>query len=247
MYLCRQSNFPISKFHKTMDFRTQIFEALKAKFTGGNAAVLNRIADKLAKTVTSAEQVATAVAGITQDFVDMMESYGDARATEAAQTSVRNYEATHGIKDGKPIGGGQQTQPTTVVQPANPPAGGASELSGTDKLLAQLLEQNKKLNERLDRMDGERTTASRKQQLSTVISKLPESLRKPYERMAVENLTDEQFNALVGEVTAEVDGIANEISAKGAVFSTPAVNQKGGNTKQATDAEVDAVVNMLGI
>ena len=227
-----------------MDFRTQIFEALKAKFTGGNAAVLNRIADKLAKTVTSAEQVATAVAGITQDFVDMMESYGDARATEAAQTSVRNYEATHGIKDGKPIGGGQQTQPTTVVQPANPPAGGAEAVPAWAQ---SLLDSNKTMAKEIANLKAERTTTSRRQQLSTIISKLPESLRKPYERMAVESLTDEQFNALVGEVTAEVDGIANELSAKGAVFSTPAVNQQGGNTKQATDAEVDAVVNMLGI
>lgn len=227
-----------------MDFRTQIFEALKAKFTGGNAAVLNRIADKLAKTVTSAEQVATAVAGITQDFVDMMESYGDARATEAAQTSVRNYEATHGIKDGKPIGGGQQTQPTTVVQPANPAAGGAEAVPAWAQ---SLLDSNKTMAQEIANLKAERTTTSRRQQLSTIISKLPESLRKPYERMPVESLTDEQFNALVGEVTAEVDGIANELSAKGAVFSTPAVNQQGGNTKQATDAEVDAVVNMLGI
>lgn len=233
-----------------MDFRTQIFEALKAKFTGGNAAVLNRIADKLAKTVTSAEQVTTAVAGITQDFVEMMESYGDARATEAAQTSVRNYEATHGIKDGKPVGGGQQAQQTTTVtttQTANPTAGGASEQSATEKLLAQLLEQNKQLNERLDRMDSERTTTSRRQQLSTIISKLPEKLRKPYERMAIDSLTDEQFNALVGEVTTEVNDLANDINSKGAVFSTPAANNQGGNVNQATDAEVDAVVGMLGI
>lgn len=233
-----------------MDFRTQIFEALKAKFTGGNAAVLNRIADRLAKTVTSAEQVTTAVAGITQEIVDMMESYGDARATEAAQTSVRNYEATHGIKDGKPVGGGQQTQPAatvTTAQTANPTTGGASEQSDTDKLLVQLLEQNKKLNERLDRMDSERTTTTRRQQLSEIVSKLPEKLRKPYERMAIDNLTDEQFNTLVGEVTTEVNELANDINSKGAVFSTPAANNKGGATNQATDAEVDAVVGMLGI
>lgn len=233
-----------------MDFRTKIFEALKAKFSGSNAAVLNRIADKLAKTVTSAEQVTTAVAGITQDFVEMMESYGDARATEAAQTSVRNYEATHGIKDGKPVGGGQQTQPTatvTTVQPANPTAGGASEQSVTDKLLSQLLEQNKKLNERLDRMDSERTTTTRRQQLSSIVSKLPEKLRKPYERMAIDSLTDDEFNTLVGEVTTEVNDLANDINSKGAVFSAPATNNKGGNVNQATDAEVEAVVGMLGI
>lgn len=233
-----------------MDFRTQIFEALKAKFSGGNAAVLNRIADKLAKTVTSAEQVKTAVEGITQDFVEMMESYGDARATEAAQTSVSNYETKHGIKDGKPVGNKHTPNPSTTVtatQNANPSAGGAPEQSSTDKLLAQLLEQNKQLNERLDRMDTERTTNSRRQQLSEIVSKLPEKLRKPYERMAIDTLTDEQFNTLVGEVATEVNDLASDINSKGAVFNTPAANNTGSNAKQATDAEVEAVVGMLGV
>lgn len=227
-----------------MDFRTQIFEALKAKFTGGNAAVLNRIADKLAKTVTSAEQVATAVAGITQDFVDMMESYGDARATEAAQTSVRNYEATHGIKDGKPIGGGQQTQPTTVVQPANPPAGGAEAVPAWAQ---SLLDSNKTMAQEIANLKAERTTTSRRQQLSTIISKLPEKLRKPYERMACDSLTDEQFNTLVGEVTTEVNDLANDINSKGAVFTTPAAHNQGGNNGELTKEQIDAINHREGV
>lgn len=227
-----------------MDFRTQIFEALKAKFTGGNAAVLNRIADKLAKTVTSAEQVATAVAGITQDFVDMMESYGDARATEAAQTSVRNYEATHGIKDGKPIGGGQQTQPTTVVQPANPAAGGAEAVPAWAQ---SLLDSNKTMAQEIANLKAERTTTSRRQQLSTIISKLPEKLRKPYERMAIDSLTDEQFNTLVGEVTTEVNDLANDINSKGAVFTTPAAHNQGGNNGELTKEQIDAINHREGV
>ena len=67
-------------------------------------------------------------------------------------------------------------------------------------------------------MDGDRTTATRKQQLSTIIEKLPENLRKAYERTPVDGLTDEQFNTLVGEITTEVDGIVNDTRAKGAVF-----------------------------
>ena len=63
--------------------REQILNALKAKFPGGNAIVLNRIADKLAKTVTTQEQLTTAVAGVTQEFIEIIESYGDSRATEA--------------------------------------------------------------------------------------------------------------------------------------------------------------------
>ena len=230
-----------------MDFRTQIFEALKAKFTGGNAAVLNRIADRLAKTVTSAEQVTTAVAGITQDIVDMMESYGDARATEAAQTSVRNYEATHGIKDGKPVGGGQQAQQTatvTTTQTANPTAGGAEAVPAWAQ---SLLESNKTMAQEIANLKAERTTTTRRQQLSEIVSKLPEKLRKPYERMAIDSLTDEQFNALVGEVTAEVNDLASDINSKGAVFSTPTANNQGGNNGELTKEQIDAINHREGV
>ena len=43
--------------------KQKLFDALKAKFPGVNANVLNRIAEKLAKTVTTDEQVTTAVQG----------------------------------------------------------------------------------------------------------------------------------------------------------------------------------------
>jgi len=47
-----------------MNYRQQILDALKAKFQGVSDSVLGRIADKLSKTVTSAEQLTTAVEGV---------------------------------------------------------------------------------------------------------------------------------------------------------------------------------------
>ena len=136
--------------------KQKIFEALKAKFTGVNANVLNRIAEKLAKTVTTDEQVTTAVAGVTQELIEVIESYGDSRATEAQQTAVTNYESKYGLKEGKPVPSpdGGATAPTTT-----PPAGGAAET--VPAWAQQLIESNKSLSERLNKMDGERTTATR--------------------------------------------------------------------------------------
>ena len=201
---------------------------MKAKFPGVNVNVLNRIADKLAKTVTTDEQVTTAVAGVTQEFIEIIESYGDSRATEAQQTAVHTYETKYGLKDGQKInadGGaaGQSGSGTTVPQSA----GGAQEQ--VPAWAQALIDSNRKMNERLDKMDGERTTANRRQQLSTIIGKLPGSLRKAYGRTPVENLTDDEFNTLVGEITAEVDGIVSEAQAKGAVFGKPTVTGGTGN------------------
>lgn len=221
--------------------KPKIIDALKTKFPGVNANVLNRIADRLSKTVTTDEQVATAVAGVTQEFIEIIESYGDSRANEARQTAVQNYEAKHGLKDGQKIenggaGTGGQAGGGTTVQTN---AGGAQDQ--VPAWAQALIDSNKKLSERLDKMDGERTTATRKQQLSTIIEKLPENLRKAYERTPVDNLTDEQFNSLVGEITNEVNGIVSEVQAKGAVFGKPTVqggtaNQGGELTKEQQEA-----------
>ena len=222
--------------------KQKLFDALKAKFPGVNANVLNRIAEKLAKTVTTDEQVTTAVAGVTQEFIEIIESYGDSRATEAQQTAVHTYETKYGLKDGQKndatggAAGGQAGSGTTVQQQQ---AGGAQEQ--VPAWAQALIDSNKKLNDRLDKMDGERTTATRKQQLSTIIEKLPENLRKAYERIPVNDLTDEQFNALVGEITTEVNGIVSEVQVKGAVFGKPTItggtgNQGGELTKEQQEA-----------
>ena len=224
--------------------REQILNALKAKFPGVNAIVLNRIADKLAKTVTTQEQLTTAVAGVTQEFIEIIESYGDSRATEAQQTAVHNYETKYGLRDGQkvePNGGagtaGGQAGGTTAQQQNT---GGAQEQ--VPAWAQALIDSNKAMSERLNKMDIERTTATRRQQLQTIIAKLPEDLRKGYERTPVDNLTDEQFSTLVGEITIEVDGIANAIQAKGAVFGKPTVQGGTGNQGDALTKEQEEAI-----
>lgn len=222
--------------------KQKILEALKAKFPGVNANVLNRIADKLAKTVTTDEQVTTAIAGVTKEFIEIIESYGDSRATEAQQTAVQTYETKYGLKDGQKIdnGGGSQGGQQGGTQTVQTQSAGVEQAPAWAQAL---IESNKTITERLNKMDGDRTTATRKQQLSTIIEKLPENLRKAYERTPVDGLTDEQFNTLVGEITTEVDGIVNDTRAKGAVFGRPAA-QNGGSSSQGnelTKEQIEAI------
>ena len=220
-----------------------ILNALKAKFQGVSDAVLSRIANKLAKTVTSQEQVATAVEGVTLQQV--IDSYADHRATEATQTAVQNYESKYGLKDGEkvtPVTVQQQGGQPTGGQPTQPTAGATE----TPEWAKQLIEQNKALTDRIAKMEGQRTTDSRKQQLSTIIAKLPEQLRKPYERITLDSLSDEQFNTLVTEVTTEVEGIANDINSKGAVFGRPTANSGGNQGNELTKEQQDAIAHRDG-
>ena len=73
--------------------KQKILEALKAKFPGVNANVLNRIADKLAKTVTTDEQITTAIAGVTKEFIEII---------EATATAVRQKPNRQPYKPMKP-------------------------------------------------------------------------------------------------------------------------------------------------
>lgn len=219
----------------------EILDALKAKFVGVSDAILGRIANKLAKTVTSAEQVATAVEGVT--IQQVIDSYGDSRATEAQQTAVQNYEQKYGLKDGQKVetsgGGGQETVQQTTTQQTQ--QGGAAEVPAWAQ---QLIDSNKALTERLNNVEKERTTTTRRQQLNTIVAKLPENLRKPYERTAIDGLTDDEFSSLVTEITTEVDGIASSIAQKGAVFGKPAATTGGSSTgAELTKEQQDAIAH----
>ena len=203
--------------------KKELLAALKAKFEGVNESILSRIADKLAKTTTKEEDVATAVSGVT--IQQIIEGYGDSRATEAQQSAVRNYEEKYGLKDGERV---QEPKPKPQEE-------------AMPEWAKQLVAENKTLSERLGRMDGERITAERKQKLSAVFKKLPENLRKPYERMSIDKLSDEEFTTLVGEITAEVDEIASSVKSKGAVFGRPAAHQGGDNSQELSKEEQEAI------
>ena len=123
--------------------KQKILEGLKTKFEGIQDSVLSRIADKLAKTVTTEDQVATAIEGVTLQSV--IDSYADSRATEATNTAVVNYEKKHNIKDGKPTAAEPPT-PQTSPTPPNPgdePPAWAKAIIDQNKSLADKLQASK--------------------------------------------------------------------------------------------------------
>lgn len=219
--------------------RKEILDALKAKFPGVSDSVLGRIADKLAKTATTAEQVKTAVEGVT--IQQVIESYGDSRATEASNTArenaVKDYESRYGLKDGVKVtnntnNGGEQ-----------PTGGSATNPTGGDEIPAWA----KTLLERIGRLETSKTTETRKQQLNAIIGKLPETTRIAYERLPLDKYSDEEFTTMLGEVTTEVEGIVDETQARGGVFGKPSAT--GGTIQQTelTEAQKAAIAHRDGV
>lgn len=124
--------------------KQKILEALQAKFSGVDAKILERMADKVAKTVTKKEDITTAVEGVT--FQQVIDSQADFRATQASETAGKNavaaYEKLHGLKDGEKanLDGGA---PATKPNPQSKPVESEAEPEWAKKLREQ--------NERIER------------------------------------------------------------------------------------------------
>lgn len=221
--------------------RKEILDALKAKFSGVSDNVLGRIADKLSKTATTQEQVKTAVEGMT--IQQVIESYGDSRATEASNTArenaVKDYESRYGLKDGAKVTDPNQAGGAAASAAA---ATGASSTAGGEEAPAWA----KAFMERLDKLEASKTTETRKQQLNAIIGKLPETMRKAYERLPLDKYSDEEFSAMLGEVTTEVEGIVDETKAKGGVFGKPSA-AGGQPSTELSDAQRAAIAHRDGV
>lgn len=206
--------------------KKEILEALKAKFVGVSEAILNRIADKLAKTVIKQEDVATAIEGVT--FQQVLESYGDSRATEAQQTAVTNYEKKHGLKDGKKV---EEPKPTEQPKPNEETKPGKEDMPVWAKAL---IDSNKTLSDKLSAMEGEKIATSRKSSLEAILKNAPEKIRQRYEKDFVRMTfkDDEDFNSWIGEITPDVEAITNECQAKGGVVTRPKAGAAGGKGEE---------------
>lgn len=210
----------------------KILDALTEKYTGVKESILRRVATKLAKTVENEDDIATAIEGA---FTDVLEAYGDQRATDAQKTAVANYERKHNLKDGKAVDGGKPDNDEPETIPAD----------DTPAWAKALIEANKSLKERLDAMDGEKRSQSRRSIIDGILEPLTEIQRKPYKHMRLEDLSEDDFSALQETIKGEVDELVNEQNARYTVFSRPAQVGKQQNGQKATDAEVDAVMKTM--
>ncbi|MBQ3213282.1 MAG: hypothetical protein IJN45_08840 [Alistipes sp.] len=213
--------------------KKEALDALKAKYPGVSEAILSRIADKIAKTAKTQEEVTAAVEGVT--FQQVLESYGDSRATEAQQTAVTNYEKKHGLKDGKKVETGGEQKPGETGGEGEGNKGGAA--GGSDlaaQIAAAIAAEMKPLKDELAAIKGEKTANSRKAALNKVLEGAPEKIRQRYEkdfaRMTFND--DEDFNAWIGEITPDVEAITSDFNAKGGVVGRPKGGAAGNGDKE---------------
>jgi hypothetical protein len=210
-----------------MDFEELILKALQTKFPGVDAKILGRIAKKRAKTANTADQTEdgakTIVDGITLQQV--IESYGDFKATEASSTAISSYEKRHNIKDGKPIEqpaqtaqqGAQQATAQTAQQGGN---AGQDEPPTWAKLI---IDAQAKINQRFEQIDAEKIGNTRLAAFKEAIKTAPEKVRlryeKDFERLSFKD--DDDFNSYLEEIRPDIEAMAADNASKGGTFGSP--------------------------
>ena len=235
--------------------KQKLIEALTTKF-GVDAKMVEGIAEKLSKTVTTEEEVATAVEGVT--FLQVLESYADKRANEASDTARKNaikkYEAQYGLKDGKPLedpgkkdpAPDPDPNPKPDPKPTNLPDEVTEALKKLTEMNTTLAEQVKNLTGKIAGFEAKDLATVRRNKLNEAISKLTEAQRKPYARISLDGMKDDEFDALLEEVKADAEAMAAENDkqekALEAASKRPTVGSMPPITGKANAAELDAVM-----
>lgn len=216
-----------------------ILEALKTKFEGVSESILNRVAEKLAKTVDKEEDVTAEIEGVT--FQQVLESYGDSRATEASQTAVTNYEKKHGLKDGVKKKE-QKTEKESEEEKKDESKKGDAEskVEHVPEWAKTLISSNKALEKRLENIEGEKIANDRKSTLSGILKDAPEKIKQRYEKdFERMNFTDnEDFLEWAEEIKPDIEELTAEFNAKGAVVGRP----KSGGARKEKEGEVSSIL-----
>lgn len=203
-----------------------ILDLLKTKFEGVSEDVLEGMAAKLAKTATTEEQATTSVEGVTIQKV--IESYTDRRVTQSVATAVENYKKNN-------------------PQPEPPKPNDADDKGNAqqDETLKALLDKFAKLEGQMMQMNAEKVESGRRQQLNTLIEKLPKSMQSVYGHINLKEMDEEKFEAFKDSVKTDVETTLSELKASGATIQTPYQNTGQGND-ELTEAQIALITRRSG-
>lgn len=209
--------------------KEKIIAALRNRFAslGFGAKAFDGVAAFLQKTVTEDSDLPAALENV-EPLLRALQSDVDRVRTEKAAVQAQldelrkqqKEEGADGKGSAEKAEDGEDAVPTWV---------------------RALLDSNKELSERLSAMEGEKLERGRREQLAAIVDQLPEPMRKPYARLSVRELSDEEFAALKEGVTKDVGDIMAMTTARGAVFGRPREGAKVDPAKELTEEQLAAV------
>lgn len=200
--------------------KEKILEALKNKYSnlGLSKDVLDGFAEFLSLSITEESGIEEGVAKIEGILKTQQKEYDKIRAAAAKKKDeeVKKEEK----KTDEPTPKQDEKKDPAPKKDAEMP-------EWAKTLMGEVTGLKQKISER----DKAAIIETRRKQVTAIVSKLPQSVQKAYERMNLD-LSDEDFEALKTSITEEVGTMEKDIAAKSSLSKPPFV---GGNDVPKTD------------
>lgn len=196
-----------------MSLKIKIATRLRAKFPGVSLSKksVEAVADKLATLLTDES---------TDDEIDAKLDERNTHWSFEDQKKYDDYQTAKEAREAERKAGKKPTEEGKVDPPAEDP-----NESTQDKLLKQLIEQNKLLFGEIASIKGEKVTNTRKEQLAAKLENAPDAFKnkilKDFGRMKFE--TDDEFNDYLSETETDAADFVQEQSNAGLGVDRPTV------------------------
>ena len=229
--------------------KKKLIEAIKAKFVGIDDNTAERLAKRTiqkGEPITNDDEVQVAVDAIS--LSDVLKSVTDFSADDA----IKKYEEKYGLNKGE-----KKTDPNNPPEPPKPeppkPNDDGNKEPDVMKAVKELFSafQNE-ISQKLQTVSNDvaamksgRISETRRARLNELLKDLKETQKKPYGRIDVEKMTDEDFDNFLTEVKEEVGEIISENRASSGIITPPfgGRHEPTGPVKEASEAEINALVD----
>lgn len=244
--------------------KKQLIEAIKAKFVGIDDNTAKRLAERaIAKSengISSEDEVTVAVEAIT--LTDVLKSVNDFSADDAIKKYEEKYNLVKGEKKSNPDADKDKDKDKDNKDKDKQDKKDDDGKDKSDELKALLKEmsdgfkaQMKSLSDELTAMKSGKISETRRAKLDAVLKDLKDFQKKPYGRIDLGKMSDDEFDSFMTEVKEEVGDMIAESRASGSQVSPlfggnnrqSNGNNHDGSTKEATKEEIDALVGKFGL
>lgn len=225
----------------------KIFEYLRTNFAdlGLSKEILSGYADLLAATVTSEDGIAAAVETI-KPLLQLQQKENDKIRQKYAEQRKREEQPDGGSENGN--GGkknGAESEDGGDKKPQKRKEGKSETEEGEEipKWAQKLIKDMSDFKAQQKNRDRAVEIGIRRKEITQLVSKLPKSVQRAYDRMDLD-IADDDYSALKEEIGKEVDDAVKELSTKRAVFNPPYSGQ-GGGEKEISKEKADEIAKSL--
>ena len=244
--------------------KKQLIEAIKAKFVGIDENTAKRLAERaIAKSengISSEDEVNVAVEAIT--LADVLKSVNDFSADDAIKKYEEKYGLEKGEKKDKQDKDKDKDKSTDPDKDKDKDKDKSKDNAADEAFKAMLKEFKESMTAEFNAIKGDlnamkngKISETRRAKLDAIIKDLKDFQKKPYGRIDLGKMSDDEFESFLTDVKEEVgDAIAENRASESRVSPLfgGGNRQKENNTrnsdvKEASKEEIDALVGKFGL